>query len=500
MVNRCAMGLCLCVLSLACVAAGQSPIWTAMNPDAEAARAGVLSDYVVIRADVTTLAAGFRVGDVVGSLPGVGTSRVVADGVEFGGATYHLVRLTSPAMAGALHEAISEHAGLRAAPVIVGQSTSLRSRHDGIPNDPMLENQYAILNDGQTVGGVPGLVGADVGVAQAWGLQRGSAQVRVAVIDSGVSKTHPDLASKLDDGMNVTGGPLGDTDAPFNTHGTHIAGIIGASTNNGQGVVGISWGSRIVPVKAANPIGFTSDVWLAEGLVWAADTDVDVAVLSFGLGAPSDVLADAVRYAYERGVVIVASAGNTGTRGVLYPAAYPEAIAVGATDNTDTLASFSSFGPEVELVAPGVNIFSTRHLAFDPHTYGFESGTSMSTPIVAGIAALMRSADPDISVDEVRATLARTSRDFGQFGRDELYGFGRVNAHRALQQVTGEPWCYADVDGDGVVQPTDFSMWIAIYSSGDPRADQNQSGTVDPADFNAFVINYSAQQGVCGSY
>lgn len=383
--------------------------------------------------------------------------------------------------------------------MIVGRTTSTggESSSDGLPNDPFLTDQYAIDNRGQDVAGSAGFPGADVRVARAWELQRGSAQVRVAVIDVGVSATHPDLTSKLDDGFNVTTGAGDDTDAPFNTHGTHIAGIIAASTNNAEGVVGVSWGSRIVPVKAANPLGFTSDVWLAEGLIWAAESGVDVAVLSFGLSARSDVLEEAVRFAVDRGVIVVASAGNTSGEGVLYPGAYADVIAVGATDNCDKLASFSTRGAEVELVAPGVDIFSTMHTMFEPHSYGFSSGTSVATPVVAGVAALIRSAAPGISVAEVREVLARTSRDLGDFGRDPKYGYGRVNAHRALQVVLGESWCNADVDGDGEVRPIDFSAWLGLYPQADLRADQNADGRVTPADFNAFILNYVRQQGSC---
>ncbi|MEO0632065.1 MAG: S8 family serine peptidase, partial [Planctomycetota bacterium] len=379
----------------------------------------------------------------------VSASREVAGGVALNGARYRVVRVTSPEQAQALQDAAASRHGLSVSPVLVGWSTALVDPPQVLPNDPLVDDQYAILNNGQSVGGVPGVAGADVQIARAWSVQRGSARVSVAVIDSGVSATHPDLVTKLDDGFNVTGGDTGDTDAVLNSHGTHIAGIVAAATNNGEGVVGVSWGARIVPVKAANPLGFTSDVWLAEGLIWAADNGVDVAVMSFGLSAQSDVLADAVRYAYDRGVVVVASAGNSGLPGVLYPAAYPEVIAVGATDNSDSLAAFSNTGPEVEFVAPGVDILSTWHTMFEPNTYAYESGTSVSTPIVAGVVALLRSASPEITPDEIRLVLAQTSRDLGNPGRDVEFGFGRVNAHRALLEVIGQPWCYADVNGDG---------------------------------------------------
>lgn len=448
--------------------------------------AGHSGEWFVVRSQAGSGVSTARADFLIGQPHGVIAHREVAGGLELGGVTYRLVRLEPDAVSSFISSA-QDLEGVSVQPVVFGEST----RSPNSPNDPLLRGQYAIENYGQEIGGRPGVPGADVGVARAWDLQLGSAQVRVAVIDSGVSRTHPDLASKLDDGINVTGGPLSDTDAPYNTHGTHIAGIVAASTNNARGVVGVSWGSRIVPVKAANILGFTSDVWLAEGLVWAANEGVDVAVMSFGLSGASDVLADAVRYAYDRGVVICASSGNDAQRAVRYPAAYPEVIAVGATDNADRIATFSNYGPEVELVAPGVDILSTTHTIFEPHTYDYASGTSFSTPIVAGVAALLRSARPDLTVDEIRTVLARTSRDLGpSFGRDEVFGFGRVNAHRALQFVMGESWCYADLDDNGFLEPADFSAWVGLYNAGDLRADQNMNDVVEPGDLNAFVVNY----------
>lgn len=479
------------------VGSAVSQSWTALAIDEDAVAAGAVPGAFVIRVAASAAVADGDGQGLVAGLPSVSQSRPVAGGLMMDGAEYHVVRVDDHDDLGHLEAAIASHSGLSMMPVVAGEATT--SDDLGLPNDPFVAEQYAILNRGQVVAGVAGVSGADVRAAAAWELQRGSAQVRVAVIDSGVSATHPDLVSKLDDGVNITGGATDDTDAPYNTHGTHIAGIVAASTNNSEGVVGVSWGSRLVPIKAANPLGFTSDVWLAEGLLWAADNGVDVAVMSFGLSNYSDVLADAVRYAHDRGVIVVASSGNTGALGVLYPAAYPEVIAVGATDNNDMWAPFSTAGPEVEFVAPGVDIFSTTHTVFDPDTYGFSSGTSVSTPIVAGVAALLRSADPDVSLEEVRRILAATARDLGDLGRDDLYGFGRVNAQRALQEILGIQWCYADVDGSGVIRPTDFSVWVSMYPTGDPRADQNRDGVVTPADFNAFFLNYMGTQGDCFS-
>lgn len=380
----------------------------------------------------------------------------------------------------------SGRAVIKADPVVVGSQTD----QDG-PNDPGFPTQYSLHNLGQTIGGVPGKADSDVDAFEAWNLNAGAGQVVIAVLDAGVSHEHPDLFHKLTDGYNSTGqGSTSDADDSYNSHGTHVAGIAAAQSNNGTGMTGMSWGSPIMPVKIANILGFTSDLWMSEGLIWAADNGARVAVISFGLDNGSDLMQAAMQYAHDRGVVICASTGNSGTEGVKFPAKYPETIAVAATDNQDQLASFSTYGPEVTVAAPGVDIISTWHSLGQP-TYSFESGTSASCPLVGGVAALVLSADPDLSPDEVRTIIADSSEDLGNFGFDVLFGYGRVNAHRAVGVAMGIRVCVADVNLNGRVEFSDFSAWINAYLDERPEADQNGNNRVEPTDFTAFMANFN---------
>ena len=359
------------------------------------------------------------------------------------------------------------------------------------PNDPGFPAQYSLNNVGQIIDGVHGLPGADINALSAWTLSSGSGHITIAVLDAGVSYDHPDLYFKLTDAYNATGiGPIGDAHDPFNSHGTHVAGIAAASSNNGQGMTGVSWGSQIMPVKVANLLGFTSDVWLGQGLIWATDHEARVAVISIGLDSGSDFLHAAVKYATDRGVVVCASTGNTGRAGVKYPARYPETIAVGATDNTDTLAEFSTTGPEVTVVAPGYQILSTWDDIFGDPTYTYQSGTSAACPMVAGVVALMLSENPPMFTDDVIDILKYTSIDYGQTGFDEQFGHGRIDAYRAVAAAKGIHVCAADVNRNGIVETTDFSAWVTAYTNRSRLADQNFDGVISPADFSAFVTNY----------
>lgn len=376
---------------------------------------------------------------------------------------------------------------IKADPVVVGVQTD---RHG--PNDPGFPTQYSLHNLGQTIAGVRGVNDSDVDAVEAWSLTSGAGQVVIAVLDSGVSHEHPDLEHKLIDGYNATGqGSLSDSNDIYNSHGTHVAGIAAAQSNNGMGMTGMSWGSQIMPVKIANILGFTSDVWMSQGLIWAVDNGARVVVISFGLDHGSDLMYDAIQYAHSRGVVVCASAGNTGVEGVKYPAKYPETIAVSATDNQDKLASFSTYGPEITVAAPGVDIISTWHSLGEP-TYSFQSGTSAACPLVGGVAALVLSADPTLSPDQVRTILTDSAEDLGGIGFDNLYGYGRVNAHRAVGVAMGIRVCDADVNLNGRVEFSDFSAWINAYVSGNLAADQNYNGLIEPTDFTAFIDNYNA--------
>lgn len=257
----------------------------------------------------------------------------------------------------------------------------------------------------------------------AWELTTGSSDVRVAVIDSGIDVTHPDL------GNYVTGWDWEYDDPVPNDelgHGTHCAGIIGATGNNDEGIAGIAWNVGLISEKVGTYPPLYEDL-VIQGIVHAVNNGADIISMSFRL-PDSDALEQAILFAYNQGCLLVAASGNLDTSPVDYPARYPEVIAVGAIDQNDALASFSNFGPNQELVAPGVDIYSTS----PPDGYEYSSGTSMACPHVAGVAALMLSLNPDLTSEEIRCILQTTAEDLGAAGWDGYYGHGLVDAYEAV--------------------------------------------------------------------
>jgi subtilisin family serine protease len=329
-----------------------------------------------------------------------------------------------------------------------------------VPNDPYFNRMYALNNTGQT-GGVSD---ADVDAAEAWNATTGRAGVVVAVIDEGVDISHPDLRSNIwtnpgevagnrvdDDGNgyvdDVNGYDFANDDASVydpdpitgtgDEHGTHVAGTIAASGNNGVGVAGVTWRTRIMPLKFLTVDGgYTSDA--IEAINYAVDKGVKISNNSWGGGGNSRALQDAIARADARGHLFVAAAGNGGADGVgddndavpEYPASYPNPniVAVAATDYRDALASFSNFGAtSVDLAAPGVNIPST----LPGNTYGSYSGTSMATPHVAGVAALLKGRNLALDDAQIKGRLLNTV-DKKTALQGKVVTGGRLNAARAL--------------------------------------------------------------------
>ncbi|MDT0275951.1 S8 family serine peptidase [Blastococcus goldschmidtiae] len=250
--------------------------------------------------------------------------------------------------------------------------------------------------------------------------------VVVAVLDTGVAP-HAELASALVAGQNFTDSPGGLTDATDrHGHGTHVAGTIGADA--GSYVEGVAPGVRIMPVKVLGDSGGGWTNWAADGIIWAADNGADVINMSLGGSSPNTVQAQAIAYARSKGVTVVAAAGNDNTSTPFYPAADTGVIAVAAVDQQRAKASFSNYGSYVDVAAPGVSILST-YLA--DHVY--MSGTSMASPHVAGVVALMEAVAPALTPDQLEQALAGSATDLGAAGRDDLFGHGLVDAVRAVQ-------------------------------------------------------------------
>jgi subtilisin len=252
------------------------------------------------------------------------------------------------------------------------------------------------------------------------------AGVKVAIIDTGIDSTHPDLAGNYAGGTNcITGGSPADD----NGHGTHCAGIV-AAMDNGSGVIETAPKASLYAVKALNSSGSGSYSDIIEGVQWCANNGINVASMSFGGSSNSASLQSACNAAYAKNVLLVAAAGNSGsgTDTVSYPAKYDSVIAVSATDSSNNRASFSSTGPSVELAAPGVAIRST----IPGGSYQSWSGTSMACPHVSGVAALVIQSGIT-SAPAVRQQLQATATDLGASGRDTSFGFGLINADRAVQ-------------------------------------------------------------------
>ncbi|KAA9007757.1 peptidase S8 [Paenibacillus spiritus] len=266
-----------------------------------------------------------------------------------------------------------------------------------------------------------------------WALTRGSGDCIVAVVDTGVQKDHPDLQGQLLNGYNAVtgGGSVPDDDVG---HGTHVSGIIGALVNNGEGVAGISWYNKILPVKALDASGAGTTYSVAEGIIWAADHGARVINLSLGNYADSQFLHDAVKYAYDRDIVLVSATGNDNTERPGYPAAYPEVLAVGATNAGAERASFSNYGDYVDVCAPGESIAST----YIGSQYAALSGTSMASPHVAALAGLVRSLNPDLTNKEVVELMKKNATDLGSPGHDKYFGWGQVDIYRTLAAAAGE--------------------------------------------------------------
>jgi len=266
-----------------------------------------------------------------------------------------------------------------------------------------------------------------IGVAAAWAVTRGAGVV-VAVVDTGVSLA-PDLAGRLLPGWNVI--ERSDSQADDNGHGTHVAGTIAEVEGNGLAEAGVAPEASILPVKVLDAEGTGSDADVAAGIVWAADHGARVVNLSLGGGESSSVLTDAVVYARHKDVLIVAAAGNDGGT-VGFPARLAGVLAVGAVDVALVRAPFSAGGRSLDLVAPGVGILQQTL----DETGGFAdrsfSGTSMATPHVAGVAALIAAKNPSFTPAQIRAKLDTSVDDKGAAGRDPQFGFGRVNLVRAL--------------------------------------------------------------------
>jgi thermitase len=288
------------------------------------------------------------------------------------------------------------------------------------PNDPhfMTGNQWYL---------------SKIEAPAAWRSTTGSSEVVVAVLDTGVLASHPDMAGKVIPGydfVNNDGDPTDD-----NGHGTSVAGLISAATHNSEGMAAVTWRSPVLAVKVLGSNGSGSYSTVSQGITWATDQGARIINLSLGGISSSRTLQDAVNYAWDRKVVIIAAAGNNGDDKPFFPAACNNVVAVSATDSTDQRPSWSNFGGYVDVSAPGVSVLTLSGSS----GYSTWNGTSYASPVAAGVVALMAAANPNFSNALLVETLLGSCDDIGDAGYDVYYGHGRVNARRAVAAVSPPP-------------------------------------------------------------
>lgn len=319
------------------------------------------------------------------------------------------------------------------------EASAVSSNNNGFPNDVLYKNQWHMKqlhlpsNWSKTV--------ADGG-------QNGNGVI-VAVIDTGSSKLSDFNETSFVPGYNFVKNNRDARDD--NGHGTHVAGTIAESTNNGVGGVGVAYRAAIMPIKVLSAEGSGSVAAIVQGIRWATDHGADVINMSLGGGGYSKAMANAVKYAHDKGVVVVCAAGNSATSRPSYPAAYPGAIAVAATQSDERVTFYSNWGKHITISAPGGNtrgndgveggVLQNTISDHGEDTYRYFMGTSMASPHIAGVAALIVSEGIDRKPDLVRQILTETARAPSGFEQDkpkdyaEHYGAGIVDASKAVQRV-----------------------------------------------------------------
>ncbi|MEK6675395.1 MAG: S8 family serine peptidase [Planctomycetota bacterium] len=268
---------------------------------------------------------------------------------------------------------------------------------------------------------------SSVNLPSAWDRTTGSVDVMIGVVDTGVDGQHVDLVDRLVAGWNVYDGNSEFTDVLG--HGTAVAGVLGAMSDNGIGVAGVTWSCPIIPVRAADSAGKSSSRYVASGILWALGHGAKAINVSFAPLWSDRVIRSAAEQAFHRGSLVVMSAGNSSS--VATAGGYVEGVFVGALNDQSGIASFSDRGPFVDLVAPGTTVLSTSRGG----GYSAVDGTSFAAPIVTGVAALVWSVNPNLRPSTVVDILTRTSRDLGDSGLDSTFGNGLVDASRAVEEA-----------------------------------------------------------------
>ncbi|OQY39715.1 MAG: hypothetical protein B6226_01375 [Candidatus Cloacimonetes bacterium 4572_65] len=369
----------------------------------------------------------------------------------------------------------------------------------GIVDDPyFLQQQHSLCN-----------------ISKAWGYTTGDNDIIIAVVDSGILFEHPDLENVIykneneipDNGIDDdNNGYIDDyqgwdfADAPElstialgdytgrdndasdeNYHGTHVSGIIGAETNNGEGIAGVMWNVKILPIrggfKTTSGGGYLQDDDVSSAIIYATDMGANIINMSWGDSNYSSIIADACQYAYDHGVILVGSSGNDPGPTISYPAKLSTVISVGSVDRDKGLSGFSSYGIDLDIVAPGSEVISTYSIEGDSNGYTTMSGTSMSSPYAAGIIGLLLSYRPDITFDELKTLLYATSEDLGDAGFDIFHGYGLINAENLLASVE-TPYIAIDYPFENMGVSSSFDI----------------VGTIELDDFFRYSVTYTSEE------
>ena len=314
-----------------------------------------------------------------------------------------------------------------------------------LPNDQYFGNQYGMNK---------------IQAPAAWSTTHGSGNVKIAILDCGIYEAHPDLAGKVVAHQDFTGSANG-TDDRCN-HGTHVAGIASAATNNATGVAGLGYNTKLLNGKILSDSGIGYDTQIADGIRWATDNGANVINMSLGgSGACSQVFQDAIDYAWGKNVVVVAAAGNNGGNVPFQPANCAHVLAVASTDANDARSGFSNFGPWVQVAAPGSAIYSTVNPTLSQNggsAYAYFSGTSMATPHVAGLAALVWATAWGTSADAVVQRIEKSADPIA--GTSTNWQFGRINAMAAVSSNLAPPTIAALTPSTASVGGAAFTLTI----------------------------------------
>jgi hypothetical protein len=356
------------------------------------------------------------------------------------------------------------------------------ARPAAIPNDPNFPSQWHL---------------SKIQAPAAWDMSKGSSSMVVAVLDSGVDSTHPDLSSKVVAGWNFVNNNSDTHD--ILGHGTAVAGTLAAATNNGNGGAGVAWSNPIMPLVVLNSSNYADYSTVASAITYAADHGARIINISLGGSTASSALQSAVDYAWNKGSVVFAAASNNSNSTQYYPAACNNVVAVSATDQTDSLASFSNYGSWITVSAPGDIILTTTNGG----GYASWYGTSLATPVAAGVGALVLGRNPSLSASAVVNILKQNSDDLGAPGFDPYYGWGRVNAYRAVAAAGGNsnppPPAPAPAPSPSPAPPpTTSSLPIRVNCGGNGYTDSH--GNTWSSDFGYTAGNaYSTSSWISGT-